>query len=342
MADVIDSAISPRFSRGVSLAVDRGVVRIEDGTYRALFAADTATLPAVGRVADGMSPGQLLDCVRDWLGCDEAGARTVVERLFSVGLLVDPEAGRLGSVPGPYVACRLLDVFRRRFPRAVQGAPLLRSLAEGRHPGLALGFLVETYFVVRTAAWTTQPVFRHEMMPVQRRALEDFQASESRHGELLVSGFSAAGFDVDSLRHSPEAVETMAYSHAYGTFAWHGVAEFAAALILPEVPAPRPGGPGSGVDVLDLLALEHSVPERLMSRFRAHDDEDTEGDHAGLPALLLSEERGLTPARVERLFVVLRQTIDLYRGHLDAVYRRYVDWVPDERTPCLPDNAFRY
>ncbi|MFF4414289.1 hypothetical protein ACFYY8_17325 [Streptosporangium sp. NPDC001559] len=341
MPDVIDFAVRPRFSDRASLTVDDGVVRIEDGTYRAEFPARAAETPDLTRLAHGVPPQQLLSEVGGWLGCGEREARAAVQRLFSTGLLVDPDAARQEHVPGAYVACRLLDVFRRRFPAAVRDAPLLRALAEGPNPGLALGFLVETYFVVRSARWSSEPVFRHDMTGAQRAALEDFRDSESGHGELLLSGFAFAGLDVDVLRRAPEAVETMAYSHAYGAFAWQGVAQFAAALVLPEVPAPRSGGTRSGDDVLDLLARDHGVPDRLIKVFRAHEDDDVEGDHAGLPALLLSEERHLTPAVVEHLFVVLRQMIDLYRGHLDAVHRRYARWTPDAAAARLPDNAFR-
>lgn len=50
-----------------------------------------------------------------------------------------------------------------------------------------------------------------------------------------------------ALRAAPEAVETMAYSHAFGAFAWQGVAQFAAALVLPEVPTTLPGSAGNDV-----------------------------------------------------------------------------------------------
>ncbi len=341
MTEVIDSAVRPRFNDGVCFAVSDGTARIEDSVYRVAFPARAVTLPDLARMAAGMRPDQLLFDVSDWLGGDEADARTFVQRLFGAGLLVDPEAGLLESVPGSYVACRLLDVFRRLFPRVVRDAPLLRALAAGPNPGLALGLLVETYFVVRAATWSAQPVFRHRMTAAQRAALESFQASESGHGELLLSGFATVGLDADALRTSAEAVETMAYSHAYGAFACHGVAEFAAALVLPEVPAPRSPGAGAGTDVLDLLASDHRVPGGLIRKFRAHDDDDVEGDHAGIPALLLAEDGGLTPARVDRLFIILRQMIDLYRSHLDGVHRRYADWVPDQDAH-LPDNAFRF
>ncbi|MFV0533008.1 MAG: hypothetical protein ACK5MR_05065 [Cumulibacter sp.] len=131
----------------------------------------------------------------------------------------------------------------------------------------------------------------------------------------------------------------MAYSHAFGAFAWQGVAQFAAALVLPEVPTTLPGSAGN--DVLDLLADQHGVPDDLLRYFRLHEDDDLEGDHAELPALLLSEERNLTPTAVDSLFVVLRQMMNLYRGHLDAVYRRYAHWVPNTTPIKLPANAFR-
>lgn len=246
-------------------------------------------------------------------------------------------------MPGAYVACRLVDTFRREFPSIVGGAPLLRDLAAGPNPGLALGFLLETYFVVRAASWSAQPVFRHDMTPIQREALEAFRASESGHGELLVRGFAAAGLEPGALRTAQEAVETMAYSHAYGAFAWQGVPEFAAALVLPEVRVLGADTSRAGVDVLDLLEREHGVPQAVIRTFRAHDDDDVEGDHAGLPSTLLAEDRALSGARVERLFVVLRQMMDLYRGHLDAVHRRYAHWVPSAHDlPRLPDNAFRF
>ncbi|UCM88677.1 hypothetical protein [Streptomyces marincola] len=343
MVAVIDHAVRPRFSRHVSFALDDHEVRIEDGTYRAAFPAGGVTLPDLDRLAAGVSPDELVAGVRGWLGCGEPDAIAVIERLFSTGLLVDPEAARLDSVPGSYVACRLVDAFRREFPRVVSGSPLLRDLAAGRDRGLALGFLLETYFVVRAAVWTTDPVFRHPMTPAQREALDDFRASESGHGELLLGGFSAAGFDTDALRRSQAAVETLAYAQSYGAFAWQGVAEFAASLVLPEVPALGADPAAPGVDVLDLIEQRHGVPGSLIARFRAHDAEDVEADHGGLPGILLSEERDLTPAKVERLFVVLRHMMDLYRSHLDAVHRRYAHWDPDAAAgPELPDNALRF
>ncbi|MEV0381661.1 hypothetical protein [Nonomuraea sp. NPDC050643] len=339
MVAVIESAVRPRFSRRVRVFVDDGVVRIEDGTYRAAFPARGVALADVERVAAGMSPAELVDGVRGWLGCDEVQAVTVIERLFGTGLLVDPDAAGLASVPGSYVACRLVDVFRREFPKIVSGSPLLSALSAGPRPGLALGFLLETYFVVRTAAWSAEPVFRHPMTETQRELLEDFRASESGHGELLLSGFGAAGLDPGLLRASREATETMAYSHSYAAFAWQGVAEFAAALVLPEVPVGGAANARGGIDVLDLLQGEHSVPAALVAKFRAHDDEDVEADHGGLPGHLLSDEAVLTPAKVDKLFTVLRQMMDLYRGHLDAVHRRYAGWEP---ASALPDNASRF
>ncbi|PYC87407.1 hypothetical protein C7C46_04825 [Streptomyces tateyamensis] len=343
MVEVIDSAVRPRFSRDVSLTTDGELVRIEDGTYRAAFPSSAVTLADLERWAAGGSPAELLADVRGWLDCPEPRAREVVERLFSTGLLVDPEAARLDSVPGAYVACRLVDAFRREFPRVLRDAPLLRALAAGPDHGLAAGLLLETYFVVRAASWSAEPVFRHRMTAVQRAALEEFRASESGHGNLLLGGFAALGLDVDVLRTAEEAVETMAYSHAYGAFGWQGVAEFAAALILPEVRAAGADSARPGTDVLDLLEREHGIPEALIRRFRAHDADDVEGDHGGLPSLLLSEEHELGQAKVTRLFTVLRQMMDLYRGHLDAVHRRYARWLPGEDpTRQLPDNAYRF
>lgn len=343
MVEVINSAVRPRFNRHVSLAVEGGVVRVEDGTYRAAFPSHDVTLSDLERWSAGGSPSELVEDVGGWLGCTEAEARAVIERLFSTGLLVDPDAGRLDLVPGAYVACRLVDAFRREFPGVVRGAPLLQALTAAPNHGLAIGFLLETYFVVRAASWSAQPVFRHGMTAAQREALDAFQASESGHGELLLSGFAAIGFDAEELRRSQEAVETMAYSHAYGAFACQGVSEFAAALVLPEVRALDAGNARLGIDVLDLLQREHGVSDALVRKFRAHDEDDIEGDHGELPSTLLSEERDLAPRKVEQLFTVLRQMMDLYRGHLDAVHRRYARWEPAyDAVPRLPDNAFRF
>ncbi|WP_055497459.1 hypothetical protein [Streptomyces albus] len=342
MVAVIDSAVRPRFGPHVTCTVDGGTVRIQDGTYRAALPARDVPLTELARLASGMAPQELVDGFRGWLGRDEAAALDVIEQLFSTGLLIDPEAGRLPSVPGAYVACRLVDTFRRAFPRVLSGSPLLRDLAGTPHRGLALGLLAETYFVVRAASWTAEPVFRHPMTTAQREALEDFCASESGHGELLLSGFGAAGFDAGALRHGREATETMAYSHAYGAFAWQGVAEFAAALVLPEVPAHGGDGARPGTDVLDLLQDRHGVPGPLLDAFRAHEAEDVEADHGGLPAALLAQERNLAPARVEHLFAVLHQMLDLYRGHLDAVHRRYARWEPAAAAVRLPGNALRH
>lgn len=345
MALVIESAVRPRLSAAVELVLDDHVLRIEDGRYRATIPAPSLVRSDLDPLTAGLAPVELIDRCRNWFGLDDEQAIAFVEHLFRSGLLVDPEAGALDAVPGLYVACRLVDTFHREFPRVLAGSPLLDAFAGEPARGLALGFLLETYFVVRTARWSAQPVFRHDLTPVQREALRDFDDSESGHGELLLSGFGQIGFDVDRLRWAQEATETLAYSHTYGAWAWQGVAEFAASLVLPEVPMATPGGTGRGVDVLDLLEDKHGVPSALIRKYRLHDADDVEGDHGNLPGTLLAEEKSLSPAKVAKLFAVLRQTMDLYRSHLDGVHRRYASVPLDERSgvfDALPDNALRY
>lgn len=299
------------------LVMNNGPFRITVPTVRPFVAEDLT-----GLYNEEGTTSSLATTLGSLTGLDIDRAEELVVDLIRSGVVVEhPKADR-SEFDGAYVGYRLVDTFRVRLDEQLRGNELLTMLQNRPYTELAVGFLLETYFVIRAANWTAPAVLGHAMTPRQRASLEDFFFEERDHAELMADAFATVGIDPADLRRSYAAPESCYYTYLFYAFGHMSVAHFATAIIMPEVPQ-LPNVNSQARCVLSMMEQQHGIPRQLLDCFRTHSDVDLDADHGLLPVQLLAEEHSINAPTVEHLFDVLRLITAGYVSHLDGIVRRY-------------------
>ena len=167
---------------------------------------------------------------------DGSETEGLVRELIRQGVIVEHPDHRRGPVDPEYLGHRLIDTFRRTTHRMWRSNPLISALRSSSDPGLSVGFLLESYFMVRNADWTAPTVLGHWLTRRQRTLLDEFFAEESDHGELMAGAFAEVGLDPDEIRAAHPIPETLSYNTYFFACGHQSPAHFATSLIIPGVP----------------------------------------------------------------------------------------------------------
>lgn len=170
----------------------------------------------------------------------------------------------------------------------------------------------------------------HSMTQQQRWDLEQFFQEESGHGEMLAEAFGCVGLSANDLRSAQGSPETKLYQRFFYASGHQSVADFAVALVIPEVkeaPLHSLSAADSGeLVVTDVMETRNGVPAALVEAFRKHEEEDVEMDHGNLVVSVLREEGMIARERAEVLFATLELGMSTFDLFLRGVVRRYADW----------------
>ncbi|MEV5979569.1 iron-containing redox enzyme family protein [Streptomyces sp. NPDC052114] len=311
---------------GCTVQAQEGYLYVDNGPFRVRI-APAAAVPAPALDALRSSePGSLYRGLIELTG-GRAAARRVAGALVRAGVVIEHPQRRGDWVAGEYLGHRLVDTFRLTAHHTWRNNPLVGALRRGGDRGLELGFLLESYFMVRNADWSAPAVLGHWLTPRQRTLFEEFYNEESGHSELMADAFADAGLDPEAVRRAHPAPETLAYGTYFFAAGHQSPAHFATSLIVPEVPEnPTKQSAAAVTDILDLLEL---VPDSLVQSFRAHGEIDDAAEHRGLPVDLLAECGPVPRDLAAELFVTLRQGVFGLDALLRGVHDRYADWDGD-------------
>jgi len=313
-----------------ALFVENGPFRISVPTVRSITVEDR-----LGLYNDAAQADSLARTLASLTGRDIEQADALVVDLIRSGAVIEHQKADRRHLDGTYVGYRLVDTFRIRHNEFVDRNLLLKALRGEANRDLAIGYLLEIYFVIRAANWTAPAVLGHAMTLRQRELLESFFMDERDHSELMAEAFSTVDIDPNELRRSFPTAESAFYNHLFYAFGHMSVAHFATSIIMPEVPA-FPTAIDAPSD-LDLLRNVHGVPDALVDAFESHGDIDAECEHGLVPVMLLAEEGRLASGRVEQLFDVLRLIMSGYFSYLDGVVRRYGNGGPQLQSKSFGD-----
>jgi hypothetical protein len=271
-------------------------------------------------------PTAMISTLEVLLGCDRDGACRALELLTRAGVVVEHPAARPALLDGAYVAYRLIDHYRIEARRLWLDHDLFGALLEPAARAVAVGLLLETYFVVRNANWTSVAVLAQAMTRRQRQLLEDFFIEERGHAADLAAALTSLGFEVDALEIAHPAAQTLLYNQFFYTAGHRSTDHFAVGLIIPEVRLMPPGAvhsAGQPPEVIDRIAEVHRLPRRVIDAFRAHSDVDLDAGHGELPVQLLAEHGCLVREWVDDLAMTLQLGMQAFAVFLDGVMRRY-------------------
>jgi len=250
----------------------------------------------------------------------------IIEKLVRTGVIVDHEERK--ALEGEYVAYRLIDEYRSMVQQAWSKNSLFGVLRSDGNRDVAIGFLLETYFLVRSAQWTAVPALSHALSNEQRALLEDFYFEEKGHAESLRLAFSHIGIDPAILKVALPAPETEALSRHFYSCAQMSIAAFSASLIVPEVGELPNGVTWNGAtpkSLIDRLVEVQKLPNELIEPFRHHESENDNLSHAELPVRLLSECGFFSRSQVKDLMRVMYYTVEAYHLYFSGILRRYRD-----------------
>jgi len=268
--------------------------------------------------------GDQLERILDMLsGRDQTIRAKLLHTLTQRGVVVENPAFPPREYNAEYLAYRLIDTYRCRASAIWRANPLFTSLYREGKSALAIGFLLETYFHVRAANVTAAPVLLHSMTETQRELLENFFTDEMRHCRGLGSKFSALGINSDRLKTAVCAPETELMERFFYSCAVKGVADFAVALIVPEIEELPVQEKRSGNTVVDKIGKIHNLPQSLIEGFKSHHHENDELGHECLPVTLLKEFGKFTPFQARELFLTLHFAIQAYDNFLRGILLRY-------------------
>jgi len=193
---------------------------------------------------------------------------------------------------------------------------------------VAAGFLLESYFHIRSASWTAAPVLGHSLTKNQRDILESFWVIERSHGEEIAEQFALIGLSPDAVRACLPAPETELFERFLFSCGHRSVAEFAAALILPEVEEIPAGAVAlAAIESSEsLISTYQDLPVALVKAFEEHEKENESLEHADLPVQLMHGMGSFSREQATTLFETLHYAIHAYDILLGGVVRRYKDW----------------
>ncbi|GAB3073033.1 hypothetical protein [Nocardioides zeae] len=260
-----------------------------------------------------------------WAAVDRlfpGGAIAAGRYLLENGLLVESRNAQVDQFDAEYIGWRLVASYRRLIADVVRKSMVLKRLVTGPpDPELAIGLLIETFHVVRSASWTGSAVLDHQMTERQHALLSDFYRVEADHGEMLLGGLAKGPVPVEVIRAERGTAETQNYSKLFAYHARRGVNQFAASLVLPEVSQFPPGlDLQGGRDLLDCLHHVHGVPGEVLQGFRDHEVDDTEADHANLPVSVIAESGTVSRDEADELFGVVEGTVSAYAAHIESAH----------------------
>ncbi len=271
-------------------------------------------------------------------GKDPAAVQLLITDLVKGGVLLQHPNAEDRWFAADYIAYRLVDTYRTTLPAQLQATALSETLSAPDGRTVAVGLLLETYYFVRTAAWTSGSVLGRPMTDVQRRLLDAFFIEERDHAEAMAPAFRQLGLDEDEVRRGVASVENRLYQNVFYACGHRSAAHFAAALIVPEVPQHPAGTHGPTTDVLDMAQRLHGIPDGVARVFREHAAMDLTEDHGALPIRVISAEQAIGRNTATDLFRALRLAQDAYVLYLAGIVRHYRHW--DGRPATAPAHQF--
>lgn len=320
----------PVFKPTVELLIQANIIRLQNGPFAVELEVPTQSEADYVRVqlatkGNTVSPLDLLDA----LGLDGEAGRVFINGLIERGVVIE-SPGHHGPWNGRYVAHRLIDHFRLRSHTIWSQNDFLGAISrcEGG-PSLAVGYLLETYFVVRDAFWTAPAVLSHHLTTKQRQLLTEFFTEEGGHGELMADSFELVGLSPKEVRRGIALPSGRLYNLFHYASGNLSPSHFAVATIVPEVREDPSdvdyGVPGSRRSLMDAFVDEYSLPPELVTMFRQHEGRDEAAEHSNLVVDLLEEEGFLGIERVESLFSFLDQEIYMFDRFLNDIYTKYAN-----------------
>lgn len=308
----------PRIKPGVRISESHGQLVLQNGSYetRMDLAQSVRVRPDVLA-----APGEdLLEGLKDCFHLDDAGAASLVDVLTTYGLVIESE--EQSAYDGAYVAHRLIDYFRALLDELLRRNPLVALLRAGASEDLERGIMLETYHMIRNAAWTAPPVLSRSLTPLQRELLVEFFNEEGGHSGLIEKALEQFGVPGPELRLTEPIPETVGYNLCFYAAGNMSPAHFAASIIVPEV-RQYPDGTRASTGGTDILSLMAKTPKAALDQVRLHEDIDGEEDHSGLPVTLLSEEGPIRRDVALDLVRTVRQTTHGLDHWLAGIARRY-------------------
>jgi hypothetical protein len=320
----------PVIKRSCSITHERSSLRIQNGPFEIRIELpaepDRAALDLLERRP--AEPDGLRRAFAMLLGTDRATAQAAVDEMTRAGIIVEHPSHAPPLYSGEYIAYRLIDTFRCRSYDTLGTSELMMKLKAGGQRELAIGFLLENYFVIASARWTATAVLSHWMTRTQRQLLEEFFTEEAGHGELLAGAFAAVDLDPALVREAEATAETKLYQRYFYSSGGLSVAHFAAAIIIPEVRDDPKGTllPGGNSENSVGIMARNGIPDALVEAFKKHEHLDEETEHSSLPVRLLEEHGAVPPELARALLATTNLGIDTFELFLRGILRRYTDW----------------
>jgi hypothetical protein len=266
----------PHFRRGVELErEDERVSQITaEGAAVPFEDGDGTDIASVARTADGT---RTIAEIAAASGLATERAQAVLSRLYELGVVDVGDA----ELVAPLAFHRHIEQLGLRVDRRVRReSGLLPRLSEGPGRRLVLGYLVDKFHFVDSAASHLGAAVHHAPTDRTRMMLTEYLADEYWHGKWLRSGLRAAGLSDDEIERSAPLPATVGLINLLRWTAATDVLSYAACLAVWEHGGPeRAAGLRSMWDRL----LEHKLlPREALMPFRGHALADSELGHGSL------------------------------------------------------------
>jgi pyrroloquinoline quinone (PQQ) biosynthesis protein C len=234
-----------------------------------------------------------------------------VQELYELAVLTDAAAR-----PAPALSFyrHALALGRRGTVRQLSRSPVVQLLARGQlSKRLVVGYLVEEYHLVASAASHIAPVIAAAPNERLRRMFSDYLSGEYWHCLLLEKGLLAAGLSQEQIAASDPLPGTLAAINLCRDSARTDLLAYAVCLSISE------GGDAAAAQSFGKMydALAHVVAPEVLAPSREHAELDAQDEHDTLGAEPFADELLITAARQNAIrrcvFASIRTQLEQHR-----------------------------
>jgi hypothetical protein len=311
----IDPLCQPKLAEGVRLAADRGKMQLEFADQRSdldasimsvdavipLDAHDGERLARIRELLDGHHTVEQIATRCDW---NREECARYIQWLYERAIVSDAVAR-----PAPALSFyrHIVAHGRRESLRLLGRSPLIDRLLGGDvHKRLIVGYLVEEYHYVCSAASNISPVIAGTHDERLRMMFSDYLSGEYWHGALLKRGLLAAGIGEHDLRASDPLPGTLAVINLTRETARTDLLAYSACLSIAE------GGDVKSTSAFtrlyDLVVESGVVSPDVLTPSREHAELDGEGQHQDLGAEPFAEEILVAGSHQETIYRAVMAT----------------------------------